>query len=104
MTKTFQNETLFKFSNFGHWYLFVIWNLIFGISTVHMPPAVTRDQPQCQDYMPFYQVQGGVNTNIDGIRGTSVQYLSISTSKRFPSVSEIIIFNGNSNSLTCCLP
>jgi hypothetical protein len=32
MTKTFQGETLFGFSNFGHWNLFVICNLIFGIS------------------------------------------------------------------------
>ncbi len=32
MTKTFQGETLFGFSNFGHWKLFVICNLIFGIS------------------------------------------------------------------------
>jgi len=32
MTKTFQNKTLFGFSNFGHWNLFDIWDLIFGIS------------------------------------------------------------------------
>jgi len=32
MTKTFQDETLFGFSNFGHWNLFDIWNLIFLIS------------------------------------------------------------------------
>ena len=32
MTKIFQDETLFGFSNFGHWDLFDIWNLIFLIS------------------------------------------------------------------------
>jgi len=32
ITKTFQHEMLFGFSNFGHWYLFDIWDLIFGIS------------------------------------------------------------------------
>lgn len=80
MTKTFLNETLFKFSNLGHWHLFVIWNLIIGISTVHMPPAVTKDQPPVSG-LPFYRVQGGVNTNIDGTSGTSAQYLSISSSK-----------------------
>ncbi len=32
MTKSFQAETLFGFSNFGHWDLFVIWDLIFRIS------------------------------------------------------------------------
>ncbi|MFO8082907.1 MAG: hypothetical protein R6U27_01155, partial [Desulfobacterales bacterium] len=32
VTKTFQDETLFGFSNFGHWDLFDIWYLIFGIS------------------------------------------------------------------------
>jgi len=45
MTKTFQDKTLFGFSNFGHWNLsfdfaqdgepvepFDIWDLIFGIS------------------------------------------------------------------------
>jgi hypothetical protein len=32
MTKTFQDETLFGISNFGHWDLFDIWDLIFGIS------------------------------------------------------------------------
>jgi len=26
MTKTFQGETLFGFSNFGHWKLFDIWD------------------------------------------------------------------------------
>jgi len=31
MTKTFQDEILFGFSNFGHWNLFDIWNLTFGI-------------------------------------------------------------------------
>jgi len=31
-TKTFQDKTLFGFSNFGHWNLFDIWDLIFGIS------------------------------------------------------------------------
>jgi len=33
MTKTFHDETLFNFSNFGHWNLFDIWNLTFVIST-----------------------------------------------------------------------
>jgi len=33
MTKTFQEEKLFEFSNFGHWDLFDIWILIFVIST-----------------------------------------------------------------------
>jgi len=33
MTKTFQEKTLFGFLNFGHWNLFDIWDLIFGIST-----------------------------------------------------------------------
>jgi hypothetical protein len=32
MTKTFQDEILFGFWNFGHWKLFDICNLIFGIS------------------------------------------------------------------------
>ena len=32
MIKTFQDEPLFGFSNFGHWDLFDIWALIFGIS------------------------------------------------------------------------
>jgi len=32
LTKTFQGGTLFGFSNFGHWKLFVIYNLIFVIS------------------------------------------------------------------------
>jgi len=32
MTKTFQDKTLFGLSNFGHWDLFDIWDLIFGIS------------------------------------------------------------------------
>jgi hypothetical protein len=31
MTKTFQDETFFVFSNFGHWTLFDICNLIFVI-------------------------------------------------------------------------
>ena len=34
MTKTFQEEALFGFSNFGHWKLFVICNLIFVISII----------------------------------------------------------------------
>jgi len=32
MTKTFQDKRLFGFSNFGHWNLLDIWDLIFGIS------------------------------------------------------------------------
>ncbi len=32
MTKTFKDKLLFKFSNFGHWDLFDIWDLVFGIS------------------------------------------------------------------------
>jgi len=32
MTKTFQDKALFGFSNFGHWNLFDIWDLMFGIS------------------------------------------------------------------------
>jgi hypothetical protein len=32
MTKTFQDEKLSGFSNFGYWDLFDFWNLIFGIS------------------------------------------------------------------------
>jgi len=31
MTKTFQGEILLEFSNFGHWKLFDICNLIFVI-------------------------------------------------------------------------
>ena len=31
MTKTFKDETMFGFSNFGHWDLLDIWDLIFGI-------------------------------------------------------------------------
>jgi len=31
MTKTFQDKTLFGFSNFGNWNLFDIWDLIFGV-------------------------------------------------------------------------
>jgi hypothetical protein len=31
MTKTFQDETLFGFSNFGHWKLFDICDLLFVI-------------------------------------------------------------------------
>ena len=34
MTKTFQDEILFGFSNFGHWKLFDICNLIFVISII----------------------------------------------------------------------
>jgi len=34
MTKTFQGETFFGFSHFGHLNLFDIWNLIFGISII----------------------------------------------------------------------
>jgi len=34
MTKTFQDKTLFGFLNFGHWGLFDIWDLIFGISII----------------------------------------------------------------------
>jgi len=33
MTQTFYDETLFGISYFGHWNLFDIWNLLFGIST-----------------------------------------------------------------------
>ena len=33
MTKTFRDKPLFRFSNFGHWDLFDIWVLVFGIST-----------------------------------------------------------------------
>jgi len=33
MTKTFSDETLFGFSNFGHWKLVDICHLTFGIST-----------------------------------------------------------------------
>jgi len=32
MTKAFKDETLFGFLNFGYWNLFVIWDLLFGIS------------------------------------------------------------------------
>jgi len=32
MTKTFQDKALFGFSNFVHWDLFDIWDLVFGIS------------------------------------------------------------------------
>jgi len=32
MTETFKYEALFGFSDFGHWDLFDIWDLIFGIS------------------------------------------------------------------------
>jgi hypothetical protein len=32
MAKTFQDKTLFGFSYFGHWNLFDIWDLTFGIS------------------------------------------------------------------------
>jgi len=32
MTETFKDETLFGISNFGHWDLFDIWDLLFGIS------------------------------------------------------------------------
>jgi len=32
MTKTLQHKTLFGFSNFGHWKLFDICDLIFVIS------------------------------------------------------------------------
>jgi len=38
MTKTFQAEALFEFSNFGHWNLFDIWNLTFVISTSECNP------------------------------------------------------------------
>ena len=34
MTKTFKGEPLFGFSNFGHWNLFDIWDLTFGISII----------------------------------------------------------------------
>jgi hypothetical protein len=32
MTKTFNDQILFGFLKFGPWCLFVIWDLIFGIS------------------------------------------------------------------------
>jgi len=32
ISKNFQDKKLFGFSNFGHWNLFDIWDLIFGIS------------------------------------------------------------------------
>jgi hypothetical protein len=32
MTKTFKDKPLFRFSNFDHWDLFDIWNLVFRIS------------------------------------------------------------------------
>ena len=32
MTKTFKGKPLFRFLNFGHWDLFDIWDLVFGIS------------------------------------------------------------------------
>jgi len=38
MTKTFQDKTMFEFLNFGHWDLFVIWNLLFGISIIASAP------------------------------------------------------------------
>jgi len=31
MTKTFPENTLFEYSNFDHWSLFDIWDLLFGI-------------------------------------------------------------------------
>ena len=50
--KTFQCETLFGFSNFGHWSLFDIWNLIFVISISHLvfkrnTPSVRQAEIKC---------------------------------------------------------
>jgi hypothetical protein len=33
MTQTFKDKPLFRISNFGHWDLFDIWVLVFGIPT-----------------------------------------------------------------------
>jgi len=33
MSKTFKDKPLFRFLNFGHWDLFEIWVLVFGILT-----------------------------------------------------------------------
>jgi hypothetical protein len=50
MTKTIQDETLFGFSNFGHWKLFDIWDLIFeisikqGLSTNQIPSGDNQNQ------------------------------------------------------------
>ena len=38
MTETLQHETLFGFSNFGHWKLFDICDLIFVISIIQWTP------------------------------------------------------------------
>jgi len=43
MTKTFQDKTLFGFSNFGYWNLFDIWDLIFGISIFVIPRTQQRE-------------------------------------------------------------
>ena len=43
MIKTFQDETLFGFSNFGHWKLFDICNLTFVISELPIKQIPSGD-------------------------------------------------------------
>ena len=52
MTKTFQDKTLFGFSNFGYWNLFDIWDLIFGISIFVIPRTQQREIQYFQILMP----------------------------------------------------
>ncbi len=66
MTKTFQDKKLFGFSNFGHWNLFDIWNLIFGILIIQNNSnkanplwGPTKPGPPGQD---LYAVSGGIST------------------------------------------
>ena len=44
MIKTFQDETLFGFSNFGHWKLFDICDLIFVISELQTKQIPSGDK------------------------------------------------------------
>jgi hypothetical protein len=46
MTKTFQDDSLFGFSNFGHWKLFDICDLIFVISELPIKQIPSEDKPK----------------------------------------------------------
>jgi len=44
MTKTFQDNTLFGFSSFGHWNFFDIWNFnnSMKLQQSESPPGITK--------------------------------------------------------------
>jgi hypothetical protein len=61
MTKTFKDETLFGFSNFGHWKLFDICDLIFVIFEFPTKQISSGDKtkpgPLGQDSLFYNHVQ-----------------------------------------------